>query len=51
MGVPLECGGLTVVVPSSVMLHRDLIITLAAQHRLPAVYPSRFFVTGGGLIS
>jgi ABC transporter substrate binding protein len=30
---------------------RDLIITLAARHRLPAVYPYRFFITGGGLIS
>jgi putative ABC transport system substrate-binding protein len=30
---------------------RDLIITLAAGHRLPAVYPARFFVTSGGLIS
>jgi putative ABC transport system substrate-binding protein len=28
-----------------------LIIALAAQHKLPAVYPFRFFVTGGGLIS
>jgi putative ABC transport system substrate-binding protein len=32
-------------------LHRDLIITLAARHRLPAVYYQRVFVTGGGLIS
>ena len=31
--------------------HRDLIITLAAKHRLPAVYGPRFFVTSGGLIS
>ena len=31
--------------------HRDLIITLAARHRLPAVYPYRFYVIGGGLIS
>src|SRR5262249_30261745 len=31
--------------------HRDLIITLAARHRLPAVYGSRYFVTDGGLIS
>jgi len=31
--------------------HRDLIISLAARHRLPAVYPFRFFVTAGGLIS
>ena len=33
------------------MLHRDLIITLAAQHRLPAVYFERSFVAAGGLIS
>jgi putative ABC transport system substrate-binding protein len=32
-------------------LQRDLIIALAARHRLPAVYPLRFFVTAGGLIS
>jgi len=31
--------------------HRDLIVKLAAQHRLPAVYYERFFVAGGGLIS
>src|SRR6516164_8616418 len=31
--------------------HRDLIISLAARHRLPTVYPFRFFVTDGGLIS
>ena len=31
--------------------HRDLIITLAARHKLPAVYPFRYFVTVGGLIS
>ena len=31
--------------------HRDLISTLAARHRLPAVYPYRYFVTSGGLIS
>ncbi len=32
-------------------VHRELVTTLAARHRLPAVYPYRFFVTGGGLIS
>jgi putative ABC transport system substrate-binding protein len=32
-------------------VHRDLIITLAARHKLPAVYYARFFVTAGGLIS
>ena len=33
------------------MRHRDLIIRLAARHRLPAVYSFRYYVTGGGLIS
>jgi putative ABC transport system substrate-binding protein len=31
--------------------HRDLIITLAARHKLPAIYWERFFVTSGGLMS
>jgi ABC-type uncharacterized transport system substrate-binding protein len=31
--------------------HRDLIIALAARHRLPAVYPFRYFVADGGLMS
>jgi putative ABC transport system substrate-binding protein len=33
------------------VVHRDLIIALAARHRLPAVYPFRYWATGGGLIS
>ena len=33
------------------IIHRELIIALAARHKLPAVYPYRYFVTGGGLIS
>ena len=32
-------------------VHRELIVTLAARHRLPAIYPYRFYVAGGGLIS
>jgi ABC-type uncharacterized transport system substrate-binding protein len=44
-------GGLIVTAGSSAYVHRDLIITLAARHRLPAVYPVRYFVTSGGLIS
>src|SRR5262249_56570092 len=32
-------------------IHRDLIIALAAKHRLPAVYGSRYFAASGGLIS
>ena len=31
--------------------HRDLIIALAARHRLPAVYPFRYFAANGGLVS
>jgi putative tryptophan/tyrosine transport system substrate-binding protein len=45
-------GGLILVGPtSSVQRHRDLIVALAARHRLPAVYANRLFVTGGGLIT
>ena len=33
------------------VVHRDLIVTLAARHKLPAVYSFRFFVAAGGLIS
>jgi ABC-type uncharacterized transport system substrate-binding protein len=44
-------GGLIVPAGGSAQLHRNLIITLAARHRLPAVYYERFFVAAGGLIS
>ena len=44
-------GGLIVTASSGAAVHRELIIKLAARHRLPAVYPFRYFVTGGGLIS
>jgi putative tryptophan/tyrosine transport system substrate-binding protein len=44
-------GGLIVLSSATGVVHRELIITLAARHRLPATYPSRLFVTGGGLIS
>jgi putative tryptophan/tyrosine transport system substrate-binding protein len=37
--------------PSTAQGHRDLIATLAARHRLPAVYPVSYFATSGGLIS
>jgi len=33
------------------LVHRDLIITLAARHKLPAIYFDRAFVAGGGLMS
>ena len=44
-------GGLIVVVSAASLIHRELIITLAARHRLPAVYAYRVFVTSGGLIT
>ena len=44
-------GGLIVTGFPLMVVHRDLIVALAARHRLPAVYTVRFFVTGGGLIS
>jgi putative ABC transport system substrate-binding protein len=44
-------GGLIVTTSASVLAHRDLIITLAARHKLPAVYYARFYVTNGGLVS
>ena len=43
--------GLIVTAGPSTATHRALIIALAARHRLPAVYPYRYFVAGGGLIS
>ena len=44
-------GGLIVTASALSAVHRDLIITLAAQHKLPAVYFERLFVAAGGLIS
>jgi ABC-type uncharacterized transport system substrate-binding protein len=44
-------GGLIVTSSGLANVHRELIIKVAAQHRLPAVYSNRVFVTGGGLIS
>jgi putative ABC transport system substrate-binding protein len=44
-------GGLIVTSSALSVLHRDLIIALAARHRLPAVYYRRYFVTTGGLMS
>jgi len=44
-------GGLIVTGSSLALVHRDLIVTLASRHKLPAVYPYRYFATGGGLIS
>jgi len=47
----LPNGGLIVTGSSLAAVHRDLIVTLAARHKLPAVYYARYFVVGGGLIS
>jgi putative tryptophan/tyrosine transport system substrate-binding protein len=44
-------AGLIAVVSAAGQVHRELIATLAARHRLPVVYPYRFFVAAGGLIS
>ncbi len=44
-------GGLIVAAGGSASRHRNLIITLAARHKLPAVYFERSFVTAGGLLS
>jgi ABC-type uncharacterized transport system substrate-binding protein len=44
-------GGLLVMPDPLTITHRDLIVALAAQHRLPAAYPYRVFVAGGGLLS
>jgi putative ABC transport system substrate-binding protein len=44
-------GGLIVTASALAVRHRELIIALAARHKLPAVYYRRYFVTRGGLIS
>ena len=44
-------GGLIVTGSPLAQLHRGIIISLAARHKLPAVYFERFFVADGGLIS
>jgi putative ABC transport system substrate-binding protein len=44
-------GGLFLPPNSITVLHRDLMVALAARHRLPAVYPFRLFVAAGGLMS
>jgi len=44
-------SGLIVTGSTLAAVHRDLIVTLAARHRLPAVYPFRYFAASGGMIS
>jgi putative ABC transport system substrate-binding protein len=44
-------GGLIVTAGPGTLIHRDLIVALAARHRLPAIYFDRNFVSVGGLVS
>jgi putative ABC transport system substrate-binding protein len=44
-------GGLILTASALGLAHRDIVITLAAQYKLPAVYYRRYFVDGGGLMS
>jgi putative ABC transport system substrate-binding protein len=44
-------GGLIVTGSALTVMHRDLIITLAAQYKLPAIYYERYYVAAGGLMS
>src|SRR5262249_50584528 len=44
-------GGLIVTAGGPSLINRDLVVTLAAQHKLPAVYYDRAFVAAGGLLS
>ena len=44
-------GGLILTGSALSLVHRDLVVGLAAKHKLPAVYHRRYFVTGGGLMS
>jgi putative ABC transport system substrate-binding protein len=46
-----ENGGLIVTTGAPVSVDRDLIIALAAKHKLPTVYPYRYLAAGGGLMS
>ncbi len=44
-------GGIVVTASAATAVHREKIVSLAARHRLPAVYPYRYHITSGGLIS
>jgi putative ABC transport system substrate-binding protein len=44
-------GGLIVTASPAAQVHHELIISLAARHKLPAVYPFRYHAAGGGLMS
>lgn len=44
-------GGLIVTPTGLAIVRRELVISLAARHALPAIYPFRYFAIGGGLLS
>jgi putative ABC transport system substrate-binding protein len=44
-------GGMIVTGSALAVTHRDLIVMLAARHKLPAIYYERLFIAGGGLLS
>jgi putative ABC transport system substrate-binding protein len=44
-------GGLILTASALSVVHRDLVVGLAAKHKLPAVYHRRYFAAGGGLMS
>jgi putative tryptophan/tyrosine transport system substrate-binding protein len=44
-------GGLVVTASALAFVHRDLLIALAARHKLPAIYPGREFIESGGLFA
>ena len=48
---PTGNGGLIVMGGAVTSIHRTLIATLAAQHKLPAIYAERSYAAAGGLIS
>jgi putative ABC transport system substrate-binding protein len=50
-GIAAETGGLLLPPDDTTVVHRKLVVTLAARHRLPAVYSFRSFVVDGGLMS
>jgi putative tryptophan/tyrosine transport system substrate-binding protein len=44
-------SGLMLPPDATTILHRDVVVALAARHRMPVVYPMQVFVSAGGLIS
>jgi putative tryptophan/tyrosine transport system substrate-binding protein len=44
-------GGVIVTASPAVATHRKLVMRLASQHRLPAIYPFRYYVADGGLVA